>query len=134
MKRKKEHVAMAKHACRICNNTEEFILLATKYKDGEPVEDLSPLHNQVVGFIEGGKCKNCIDLYKDTIVLVVCDDEKSEDHNNPWRTGEIIQIKKKSQFGHHLLSNNLVKNDLAYIDEKYAEELKIRSGAIDEKE
>lgn len=122
---KKEHVALVKRACRICSNTEDAeILLATKYYKGEPLHDLKPYHGQVIGFIEDGMCKKCKEKYKDKIVFIEIDESKSEDKNNPHRTGQVVEIKINSNFGKYLISNNLVKNNMAYITQEELENLK----------
>ena len=124
---KKEHIALVKRACRICSNTEDAeILIAKKYYKGEPVKDLKSYHGQVIGFIESGMCKECKEKYKDKIVFIEIDESKSEDKNNPYRTGQVIEIKIDSKFGKHLISNNLVKNNIAYITQEELENLKLK--------
>lgn len=120
----KEHVALVKRACRICNNTEDAeILLATKYNHkGEPLHDLKPYHGQVVGFLEEGVCKECKEKYKDYYVFIVCDLGKTTDENNPYRTGELVQILKTSEYGRTL--EDKTKNGIAYIDIEQYEQFK----------
>lgn len=124
----KEHVALVKRACRICNNTEDAeILLATKYTTNskgktEPIQDLKPYHGQIVGFLEGGMCKECKERYKDYYVFIVCDLGKTTDENNPYRTGELVQILKTSEYGRTL--EDKTKNGIAYIDIEQYEQFK----------
>ena len=115
----KEHVALVKRACRVCHQAEDAeILLAKRYdQKGEPLQDLAPLNHQVIGFIDQGVCDKCKEKFntKEYYILVEVDAAQSPDHNNPWCTGKVIQIKIDSDFGRHLLSKNLIKNGMAYI-------------------
>lgn len=120
----KEHVALVKRACRVCNNTENAeILLATRYNHkGELLQDLKPYDGKIIGFLEDGMCKECKERYKDYYVFIVCDLGKTTDENNPYRTGEIVQILKTSEYGRTL--EDKTKNGIAYIDIEQYEQFK----------
>jgi len=130
----KEHVALVKRACRVCNNTEDAeILLATQYKTNiegqtEPVHDLKPYHRQVVGFLKDGMCKGCKEAYKGYYVCVGIIPSKSENMNNPFKTGEIMQVKKESEFGLYLLQQNFIKHDMCYVDQAVIDKYKNNDG------
>jgi hypothetical protein len=125
----KSHVALVKRVCRVCLQTEDAeILLATHYhKNGEPVEDLAPMHGKVVGFIEDGMCKKCKEKHEGFLVLIGCDlsaNDSSKD--NPVLLGKNVLVKKDSGFGLYLQEKGLIKDDIAYIDKPDFEELQLK--------
>lgn len=125
-----DHVALTKRACRICDKTEDAeIILATRYRTDRqtgkavPVNKVKKHHGQIVGFIEGGKCKECIEKYEGYAVLVEVDEAKTEDRDNPWRTGNVAQIKIGCGLYNHLNNQGLFKDDLAYAPIEVMEEI-----------
>ncbi len=112
-----EHVALVKRACRICGKAVNAdILLATKYhSNGKPLKSLSEYDGQVIGLLKGA-CSDCKTKFSMDIfyVIIEVNMKLTEDQNNPYLTGKVIQVKKESEFGKHLANQNMFKNGIAY--------------------
>lgn len=102
MSNKKIHMALVYRACPCCGMKDEKqgeILMDTVFKLKSEIEEA---HNKVIGF--GSFCETCLEETKDRVALVGVDMEKTEDENNPYRTGERILMKDE-------VVPNFVKND-----------------------
>ena len=94
----KEHVALVHYACPACTQKcNEEILLATKWRNGQPVPDLKPMHNQCIG-ISKTLCPECLKLAKehDGVWLIGVDSKKTDDRNSPFRNGVVLMVRRES--------------------------------------
>ena len=124
----KPHVALVKRACRICGEAKDAeILLAKRYLHGVPVghQQLKEANGQVIGFFEEAcdECKKTYNMEEYYVVMGIIP-SKSDDINNPFRNGEIIQIKKESALGKDLNEKKQFKNGMAYAEPEFIEQMK----------
>ena len=87
MAKKKEHVALVK--CFLCNGDKELLLSTRFNSNGEPLQDLSKYHGQV---IDQEPCDTCKGYMKEGVILISIKDGESEE--NPFRTGGWVVLKK----------------------------------------
>ena len=81
----KNPVAIVHKVCPVCGkqDDEQSELLIHKR-----FGDLSKVNNKAIGY--GTFCKTCKEGAEKAVFMVVCDLTKSEDHQNPYRTGEVF--------------------------------------------
>ena len=108
----KEHTALVKRVCRVCHQAVDAeIVIATKYYNGEPLIDLAKYHQKVVGFLEE-PCDDCKKKFKmdEYNIILEFDEAKTDDRNDPYCTGRVLQVRKDTEFAKLLP----VKNGVCY--------------------
>jgi hypothetical protein len=107
-----EHVALVKRVCRVCHKeVDAEIVVATRYFNGEPLTDLSQYHGKVVGFLEE-PCDDCKEKFRmdEYNIILEFDEAKTDDRNDPYCTGRVLQVRKDTEFAKVLP----VKNGMCY--------------------
>lgn len=90
--KEKKPVVITKRACRVCGKLYDGdILIARNMKT-----DLSEMDGQVVGWLDE-PCDQCKEWMKQGVIFVGIDPDKTEDKNNPWRTGDFSVIRDSSK-------------------------------------
>jgi hypothetical protein len=93
-------VALVKYACPICGKVnEDATAVAVNRRLTKPCADkVRELNGQCVGFSEK-PCKECQSyIDKGAFFIIGVDGEKSTDMRNPYRSGHLVGISKKSDF------------------------------------
>lgn len=83
----KQFTALVYKACPCCGKKDEEqseLLIHTRF------DDLSKVHNTVTGF--GKFCKECQEMCDKSVACVIVDESKTEEKNNPFRTGQIFGL------------------------------------------
>jgi hypothetical protein len=88
----KKPVVVAKRACPVCAKTFDGEILIAKNLQ----TDLSKMNGQVIGYLDK-PCDQCQEWMKQGVIFVGTDPDKTEDKNNPWRTGDFSVIKDTSR-------------------------------------
>jgi hypothetical protein len=116
MEEPKIGVALTK--CFICGK-DDCIVINTKLtkKHAEEVEKMNGMS------ISKEPCPECREHMKNGVILISVDEDKSDDMNNPWRTGGWWVIKSDA-VGRLLkkeLADQLLKSRVGFIEHEMAE-------------
>jgi hypothetical protein len=117
-------VALVKYICPICGNiNEEASAIVMNSRLSRPMaEKVEAMNGQVVGFSEK-PCKECQKYIDQGAFFVIgCDVDKTDDMNNPYRSGHLVGIKKTSEF-YTCLPEEYKRKDAVFMD--YREMAKI---------
>ena len=88
--------ALVKRLCPVCLKQEDSEILMNTVLTEKNAEEVKKLHGKVVGFSDDccDECKEKLPPEKGTWFIVV-DSEKTDDQNNPYRTGSIFGVSKE---------------------------------------
>ena len=117
-------VALLKYVCPICGqiNEDASAIALNSLLTEEAAKKVEDMNNKVVGFSEK-PCKECQSyIDKGTLFIIGIDSEKSDDMSNPYRSGHLVGIKRKSEFVKHL-PEEYQKKDAIYMDYREMEKL-----------
>ena len=87
-------VSLVKYACPICGKTAEGGILMNTLLTGKYAKAAKELHGKTVGYADHA-CSECA-KYKDKVVFFIGIDIKKSEPNNPYRTGQVVGVKKQS--------------------------------------
>lgn len=91
MNNKTLKVALVKEACRICAKLIDGpIILNTRLTEAE-AKKVEDLHGKTIGFAPE-PCTECKEFMKQGIIIVTIDESKSDDKDNPYRTGGFFVV------------------------------------------
>lgn len=95
-------VALVKELCPVCLKEMDGPIIMNKVLNERSAEKVEALHGKVIGLAET-LCKECEELRTkdgaDGVYLIGVDMSKTEDRNNPYRTGKIICVKREALIG-----------------------------------
>lgn len=86
-------VSLVKYICPICGNVAEEGIIMNSILTEKYAKEVKELHGKIVGYSDKC-CKEC-SKYKDDVVFFIGIDESKSD-KEPYRTGQIIGIRKES--------------------------------------
>lgn len=86
-------VSLVNYICPICGSVAEEGIIMNSILTEEYAKEVKELHGKNVGYADKC-CKEC-SKYKDDVVFFIGIDESKSD-KEPYRTGQIIGIKKES--------------------------------------
>lgn len=104
-------VALVKEHCPICaKETGSPIFMNTQLsrKAAREVKELDGKHVWA-----DSPCEECAEMKDKAFIFVVCDLDKSEDQQNPYRTGEIMGIKKEK--AEEMFAPEFLTKGMAYV-------------------
>lgn len=88
-----DFVAMVHYACIVCGSNVED---STEIAIHKEFKSLKEIHNKVLGYSDTF-CKDCTDKIDNAkelaYFIVVIDESKTENLNNPYRTGQVFLVK-----------------------------------------
>lgn len=114
-------IALAKEACRLCGKIEDGPILIKKRAvkaDNNEFED--KLHGKTIGYMEK-PCKDCQEIMDRAFLLIGIVEAKTDDHNNPYRSGNKWGITLKA--AQRMLGKDNCKKGIAFIDVLVAQEI-----------
>jgi hypothetical protein len=79
-------VALVKEACPICGKEQDGPIIMNTRLTENLAKQVEDLHGKVIGYSKE-PCTECQDLMSKGFLLIECDESKTEDRKNPWRTG-----------------------------------------------
>ena len=127
-------VAAVYKACPICgkvNESESEILVSTKLFNKKRNQQVSALNNKVVGFSKN-PCKTCQEyLDKGAFFIIGVIEEKCEEGQPPYRSGDLIGITKTSDF-YKNLPDEYKKKDAMFMDVKLMKQIGLIKDKQDE--
>lgn len=127
-------VAVVYKACPICgkvNESESEILVSTKPLSKKCNQQVRALHNKVVGFSKN-PCKTCQEyLDKGALFIIGVIEEKCEEGQPPYRSGDLVGITKTSEF-YKNLPDEYKKKDAMFMDVKLMKQIGLIKDKQDE--
>lgn len=120
-------VALAKEVCPVClKESDGPILMNTKLTEHH-ARKVESLHGQVVGFSEEF-CPECKEHAKEGVFFVGVDGSKTEDMNNPYRTGWLSCVKDEAvkRFMTEPMLSQVLKKRMCYIPDEVAMEIGLK--------
>jgi hypothetical protein len=114
-------VALVKEMCKICGKTFDGpIVMNTRLTKSE-ADKVKDMHGKVIGFSEK-PCEECQSNMKLSFILIECDETKTDDYSNPYRTGKQWVIKKEA--AQRIFNENFdMSHGAAYIDIETAKKI-----------
>lgn len=94
-------VALVKKACRICGKSMDGPIIMNSRLSVAMAQKVEKLHGKTIGYAKE-PCQECQDMMKQGILLVGVVEAKTDDHNNPYRSGNRWVVKEdfiKRAFG-----------------------------------
>jgi len=88
-------VALTKEICVVCMKESDGALLMNTRLTKSMAEKVESMHGKVIGFTEK-PCAECLKAVGDGVYIIEVDEKKTEDVNNPWRTGKQWGIKREA--------------------------------------
>ena len=92
-------VSLVKYLCPICGNEADEGIIMNSLLTEENAKAVEELHGKAVGFAEH-PCKECA-VYKDKAVFFVGIDPSKSTKTEPYRTGQIVGVKKEAEIVEH---------------------------------
>ena len=92
MSENKLGVALVNEVCFLCGEKREEIVMNSILTESK-AKAVEELHGKTVGYF---MCDTCTKALKTGIGLIECDEAKTDDKSNPWRTGRICVIKEEA--------------------------------------
>ena len=128
-------VALTKEVCRACMTEMDGDLVMNKRLNKSQAKAVKAMHGQVTGWADKF-CDECEGYSKLGIILVTVDSDKSEDNDNPYRTGgffvlKVAAVKRLLKDQKEMLKNAL-EHRMMYIDHNIAVELGLFKNIEDE--
>jgi len=111
MEKNKLGVSLVKYLCPVCGKeTDEGIIMNSLLteKNAKAVEELN---GKAIGFADH-VCGECT-KYKDNAVFFIGIDASKSQPNNPYRTGQLVAVRKDSDLVEHLAKYILELRDHA---------------------
>ena len=103
-------VSLVKYICPICGKTADEGVLMNTLLTPDKAKAAAELNGKTVGYADHA-CKEC-SKYKDEVVFFIGIDLKKSEKGNPYRTGQIVGVKK------HSALVNAIKNYILTLKDK----------------
>lgn len=88
-------VALVHELCPICGKPMNDSIVMNKKLTKKFADNVRKLHQQAIGWSKDA-CENCL-KYKDDAVFVIGIDPNKSKPNNPYRTGQLVGVRKDFQ-------------------------------------
>lgn len=85
-------VACVHEVCPICGKPMNEQIIINRELTKKSAEEVRKLHNKAIGFSDNA-CEDCT-KHKDKCTFCISIDIKRSEPNNPYRTGQIVGVKK----------------------------------------
>jgi hypothetical protein len=89
-------VALVYEACPVCGKLMNEQIVMNKILTKKAAKEIEEANGKCIGYSKDA-CDSCSE-HKDECVYAVAIDERFSEPNNPYRTGQIVGIKKDSDF------------------------------------
>lgn len=122
MKNKNYHfpVALIKEACPLCGKAIDGPIIIGRTAVTREDNKVERMHGRVVGMSKE-PCSECKEIMEKAFLLVGVVESKTDDKNNPYRSGNIWGVRKevaKKMFGEEMFSKGA-----AFIDVNIAQQM-----------
>lgn len=115
-------ISLVKRACIICGNLFDAEIVMNEVLTKKNCKEVEKLHGQCVGYLEE-PCDECKKLLEQAFLFIGINESKSVE-NNPYRTGQIVGLRKDCEYVQNLGKYFLDKGYI-FIDENLGKQLNI---------
>lgn len=95
MSENKIGVALVHEICPICGKSMNEQILINTVLSKKFVKEIEEFNNKAIGYSKTA-CEDCL-KYKDEVVMCIAINEVKSEPNNPYRTGQVVGIRKDFQ-------------------------------------
>lgn len=88
-------VALTKLICPVCQKEVDGDIVMNTRLTEHNAKKVEEMHGKVVG-IKDEPCDECKESAPGGVFMIECDESKTEDVNNPWRTGRVVALKEEA--------------------------------------
>lgn len=116
-------VSLVKYLCPICGKEAEEGIIMNSLLTEKVAKEVSNLNGKAIGYADHS-CKECAKYSKEAIFVIGVDKEKFD--KEPYRTGDIVGIKRNSRFAKHLEPHTKTLKDgstYCFMDKEVGKEL-----------
>lgn len=92
-------VSLVKYLCPICGKVAEEGIILNSLLTEKNAKEVKELNGKAIGYADHA-CKECAKYSKEAIFVIGIDKEKSD--NEPYRTGDIVGIRKGCPLAKHI--------------------------------
>lgn len=113
-------VALVKEACSLCGKVEDGPIVMNTRLTKSNAEKVEAMHGQVIGYMPE-PCDTCKDLMTKGFLLIGIIEEKSDEPNNPYRSGH--QWVVTHDYADRLFDGKPPEKGACFIDVKMAHQI-----------
>jgi len=113
-------VAIVKEACPVCGKDFEGPIVMNRRFSNKAAEDVRALHGKVIGY-KDCPCDECKELLTKGFVLIGVEEAKTDNPQNPYRSGHMWCIKKEAAA--ELFTRVKLDHGFAFIDVMIADSI-----------
>lgn len=117
-------VSIVKYACPICGKTADEGILMNSLLTSSNAKAAAELNGKTIGYADHA-CKEC-SKYKDEVVFFIGIDLKKSEKDNPYRTGQVVGVKKHSALVNAIKDSILVlkdKTEYCFMEDKQGKQI-----------
>ena len=92
-------VSIVKYLCPICGKVAEEGIIMNSLLTEQNAKEVKDLHNKAIGYADHA-CSEC-KQYKDKVVFFIGIDEEKSTKEEPYRTGQVVDVKPTSSLVEH---------------------------------
>jgi hypothetical protein len=113
-------IALVKEACRLCGGEVNDAIIMNRKLSKKNAKKVEELHGKVIGYAKE-PCKDCKEAMTKGLLMIGVIEEKTEDEDNPWRSGHQWVIKKEK--AEELFGENVAVQGAVFVDIKAAKQM-----------
>lgn len=107
-------VALTKQLCPVCLKEYDGDIVMNSLLTEKYASQVKELHGKITGFMDH-ICDECKETIGDGVYIIGCIESKTQDFSNPFRSGDIVGIKKEA--AERLFNNNkAIEKQCCYMD------------------
>lgn len=114
-------VALVYKACPVCGQEDKGQILMDGVLSEKNAEEIEKLHGKCIGYSDE-PCKECKEMMEKAFLCIIYDESKTTEGADPYRTGQIIGVRKESDFVKSI-DPELTKRGFGFIDINFAKEV-----------
>lgn len=114
-------VALVYRACPVCGQKDNGEILTNSILTEGRAEEINKLHNKCIGYSDE-PCKGCKEMMEKAFLCIIYDESKTTEETGPYRTGQIIGIKKDCNFVRSI-DPELTKRGFGFVDIDFAKKI-----------
>lgn len=119
-------VSVVKYLCPVCGKEAEEGIIMNSLLTEKNAKAVKEMQGQAIGFADHA-CKECAKYKNDAVFFIGIDAKKSQP-NNPYRTGQLVAVRKDSDLVEYLAKYILELTDhtkYCFIEEDAGKQIKL---------
>lgn len=119
-------VSLVKYLCPICGKEADEGVIMNSLLTEKYAKQVKELNGKAIGFADHA-CKECA-KYKNDVVFFIGIDTKKSSPDNPYRTGQLVGIRKDAKLAEHCKDYIIKLKDgsqYCYMDEEAGKQIQL---------